>query len=156
HGNSRAAIGLQIAHAGRKGACRLPWEGDTPLPPSERWPLFAPSAIPFLPDGPVPKAMDRPDMDRVVSAFATGTERAALAGFAGVEIHMAHGYLLPSFLSPLSNRRRDEYGGSLENRLRFPLEVLDAVRSAWPSDKPLFVRISASDWMPDGSGTTEV
>ena len=94
-------------------------------------------------------------MDKVVADFAAATDRAQRAGFDLVELHMAHGYLLSSFLSPLSNRRTDAYGGSLENRLRFPLEVLDAVRATWPADRPVFVRISASDWMPDGSGTTE-
>jgi anthraniloyl-CoA monooxygenase len=117
---------------------------------------MAPSAKPFRADWPVPRAMDRADMTLVVEQFAAATERARRAGFDVVEIHMAHGYLLSSFLSPLSNLRTDDYGGSLGNRLRFPLEVLDAVREAWPAERPLFVRISASDWMPDGSGTTEV
>lgn len=155
HAHGAGKIGVQLAHAGRKGACALPWEGDRPLPPAERWPLLAPSAVPFLPDGPVPKAMDRADMDRVVTQFAAAADRAQRAGFDVVEVHMAHGYLLSSFLSPLSNRRTDAWGGSLEHRLRFPLEVLTAVRAVWPADKPLFVRISASDWMADGSGTTE-
>jgi anthraniloyl-CoA monooxygenase len=156
HAHSKAAVGLQLAHAGRKGACRLPWHGGAPLPLDEQWPLLAPSAIPFQPNGPVPKAMDRADMDLVVAQFVAGAERALRAGFDVVELHMAHGYLLSSFMSPLSNRRTDAYGGSLPNRLRFPLEVLDAVRTRWPADRPLFVRISASDWMPDGSGMTDV
>ena len=155
HAHGAGRIGVQLAHAGRKGACTRPWEGDRPLPPAERWPLLAPSAVPFLVDGPVPKGMDRDDMDLVVSQFAAAADRADRAGFDVVELHMAHGYLLSSFLSPLSNHRTDAYGGTLANRLRFPLEVLTAVRAVWPAGKPLFVRISASDWMPDGSGTTE-
>jgi anthraniloyl-CoA monooxygenase len=146
HARSRARIGLQLAHAGRKASCALPWEGGRPL---------GPSAIPFDAGWPAPRAMDRHDMDRIVRAFADGARRALEAGFDVVELHMAHGYLLSSFLSPLTNRRTDAWGGSLENRLRFPLEVLDAVRAVWPPDRALFVRISASDWMPDGSGMTE-
>lgn len=149
-----AAMGVQLAHAGRKGACALPWEGDAPLPEAERWPLLAPSAVPFLPDGPVPVEMTRGDLQDVVGWFAAAADRADRAGFDVVELHMAHGYLLSSFLSPLANRRTDAYGGSLANRMRFPLEVLAAVRAVWPERKPLFVRISASDWMPDGTGFT--
>jgi anthraniloyl-CoA monooxygenase len=155
HAHSRAKVGLQLAHAGRKGSCTLPWEGDRPLTGAAAWTTLGPSAIPFDTGWPAPKAMDRADMGHVAEAFAAGARRALAAGFDLVELHMAHGYLLSSFLSPLSNRRTDAYGGSLENRLRFPLEVLDAVRAAWPKDRPVFVRISASDWMPDGSGMTE-
>lgn len=155
HRHGTGGIGVQLAHAGRKGACARPWEGDAPLPPAERWPLLAPSAVPFLPGGPVPKAMDRADMDAVTAAFAAAADRADRAGFDVVELHMAHGYLLSSFLSPLSNRRTDAYGGALAHRMRYPLEVLAAVRAVWPARKPLFVRISASDWMEDGSGFTE-
>jgi anthraniloyl-CoA monooxygenase len=152
HGNTHARIGLQIAHAGRKGSCSVPWEGDAPLEGSAAWTTLAPSAIPWDEGWPAPKAMDRKDLDLVRTQFASAAERARRAGFDALEIHMAHGYLLSSFLSPLSNRRTDDYGGSLENRLRFPLEVLRAVRGAWGADLPLFVRISAHDWMPDGSG----
>jgi len=156
HGHSNAKVGIQLAHAGRKASCALPWEGDAPLPPAEAWTTYGPSAIPFGPGWPTPKEMTRADLEKVVADFAAGADRALRAGFDLVELHMAHGYLLSSFLSPLSNRRTDAYGGSLDNRLRFPLEVLDAVRATWPSQLPVFVRISATDWMPDGSGVTEL
>jgi anthraniloyl-CoA monooxygenase len=154
HTHSSAAIGLQLAHAGRKGSCQLPWEGDQPLRDARAWTTLAPSAEPFAPGWHVPKAMDRDDMVRVRDAFAAATRRADRAGFDLVELHMAHGYLLSSFLSPLANKRADEYGGSLENRMRFPLEVLDAARAAWPSHKPLSVRISATDWLDEEGGFT--
>ena len=153
HERTPAMLGLQLGHAGRKGATKLLWEGmDQPLP-SGGWPLIAPSALPYFPHSQVPKAMDRTDMDRVKSDFVKATERGARAGFDLLEIHMAHGYLLATFLSPLTNVRTDEYGGTLENRARYPLEVLDAVRAAWPANKPLSVRISAVDWQE--GGTTE-
>ena len=156
HESSRAKIGIQLAHAGRKGSCTRPWEGDRPLLAGEDpWETIAPSALPFDEGWHVPREMTRADMDRVVASFAAATERSVRAGFDLVELHMAHGYLLSSFLSPLSNARTDEYGGSLENRARFPLEVLDAVRAKWPGDRPLSVRISASDWMPNGGVTIE-
>ncbi len=156
HRHTPAKIGIQLAHAGRKGSTLHPWEGDdTPLAAEEGgWRTLAPSAVPFRPDWPVPKAMDRANMDAVRDAFVAATERSAEAGFDLIELHLAHGYLLSSFLSPLANLRQDEFGGSLDNRLRFPLEVVRAVRDAWPDDRPLLARISASDWMPDGSGTT--
>jgi len=156
HSNTLAKIGIQLAHAGRKGSNQLPWKGlDTPLLPEEgAWKCSAPSAIPFHPDWPVPREMTRQDMDRVVEAFALATHRSLEAGFDLIEIHMAHGYLLSSFISPLANQRDDEYGGRLDNRMRFPLEVFREVRRNWPADKPISVRISASDWMPDGSGMT--
>lgn len=150
HENSRAKIGIQLAHAGRKGSCSVPWEGDAPLLDDRRWQTIAPSAVPFDEGWHVPREMTRDDMDRVVLDMVAATKRADEAGFDLVELHMAHGYLLSSFLSPTSNLRTDAYGGSLENRLRFPLEVLEACREVWPDDKPLAVRISASDWMPDG------
>jgi len=156
HSNSDAKIGIQLAHAGRKGSVRHPWQGDD-LPLTEAqggWETLAPSAIPFRPEWPAPRAMNRADMDAVTQAFVRATEYALAAGFDLIEVHMAHGYLLSSFVSPLSNRREDEYGGSLGNRMRFPLEVFDAMRSVWPEDRPMSVRISASDWMPDGSGVT--
>ncbi|MBK8979389.1 MAG: bifunctional salicylyl-CoA 5-hydroxylase/oxidoreductase [Planctomycetes bacterium] len=149
HGNTPAKIGVQLAHAGRKGSTQHAWDGtDTPLD-AGAWETLAPSAIPFRPDWPAPRAMDRADMDRVRDDFAHAARLAHDAGFDLVELHMAHGYLLSSFLSPLSNRRDDDYGGSLANRLRFPLEVLDAVRAAWPADRPIAVRITACDWAGD-------
>jgi anthraniloyl-CoA monooxygenase len=151
HRNSRAKIGMQLAHAGRKGSCRVPWEDGLPLEEGG-WPLLAPSPIPFLPWGPVPKAMDRADMETVTADFVRATRLAEEAGFDLLELHLAHGYLLASFVSPLTNRRADAYGGSLENRMRFPLEVFDAVRAAWPEAKPISVRISANDWLPGGLG----
>ena len=150
HARSQARICLQLGHAGRKGATRLMWEGmDRPLP-TGGWDIVAPSPLPYYPDSPVPRAMTRRDMDQVTADFAQAATRADRAGFDMLELHCAHGYLLATFLSPLTNRRDDEYGGSLENRLRFPLEVWDAVRAAWPTDKPMSVRISASDWAEGG------
>ncbi len=155
HANSASKIGIQLAHAGRKASCSLPWEGDAPLTDESAWEAIGPSADPFGPGWPAPRAMTRADMDRVRDAFVAATERAERIGFDLVELHMAHGYLLSSFLSPESNRRTDEYGGSLENRLRFPLEVFDAVRAAWPTPKPMSVRVSATDWLEDqGRGIT--
>lgn len=154
HSHSAGKIGMQLAHAGRKGSCSLPWEGDRPLLGPQAWTTLGPSADSFLPDAPPPRAMRRSDMQAVCEQFVSAARRAARAGFDVLELHMAHGYLLSSFLSPLSNPRRDEYGGSLENRLRYPLEVLRAVRAAWPARQLLFVRISATDWMRDGSGVT--
>jgi anthraniloyl-CoA monooxygenase len=148
HTHSRARIGMQLAHAGRKGSCSRPWEGDAPLPRGG-WQTIGPSAVPFAPDWPAPAAMDAASMARVRDAFVRGARLCEAAGFDVVELHMAHGYLLSSFLSPLSNQRRDEYGGSLANRARFPLEVAAAVRDAWSASKPLFVRISATDWFDD-------
>jgi anthraniloyl-CoA monooxygenase len=153
HAHSRAKIGMQIAHAGRKGSTRVAWEGiDEPLP-SGNWPLIAASPLPWSPQNQVPKEMDRADMDRVRGQFARAAAMAEEAGFDLLEIHMAHGYLLSSFISPLTNRRTDAYGGDVAARMRFPLEVFDAVRAAWPDDKPLSVRISATDWVEEGGLT---
>lgn len=150
HTYSYAAIGMQLGHAGRKGSTRLAWEGaDEPLDEG-RWEVLAPSAIPWAAANPVPRAMDRADMDAVIQDHVRAAERARAAGFDMLEIHMAHGYLLATFISPLTNLRADEFGGSVANRMRFPLEVLDAVRAAWPAEKPLSVRISAVDWAPGG------
>ncbi len=150
HGRSRGRIGMQLAHAGRKGSVKVPWEGtDEPLP-GGNWPLLAPSALAWAEPNQVPRAMDRADMKKVRDDFARAARMAAEAGFDMVEIHCAHGYLLASFLSPLTNRRGDEYGGSLANRMRFPLEVFDAVREAWPVDRPVSVRLSGTDWVPGG------
>jgi len=149
HAHSAAKIGIQLAHAGRKGAVAHPWDRseDEPLPEAESWCTLAPSAIPFRPLWRAPRAMTRADMDAVRDAFVRATAMSAAAGFDLIELHMAHGYLLSSFLSPLSNRRTDAYGGSLDNRMRFPLEVFAAVREAWPANKPLAVRVSATDWL---------
>jgi len=151
HGASRAKIALQLGHAGRKAATRLQWEGDNEPLAAGAWPLVAPSALPFFPHSQLPREMTRADMDRVREDFVRATGYAITAGFDLLEIHMAHGYLLASFLSPLTNRRRDAYGGSLENRMRFPLEVFAAVRAKWPAERPMSVRISAVDWHPDGN-----
>ncbi|MCC6552615.1 MAG: bifunctional salicylyl-CoA 5-hydroxylase/oxidoreductase [Polyangiaceae bacterium] len=150
HQRSAAKIGIQLGHAGRKGSTRLLWEGmDEPLPEGG-WPLMSASAIPYGPRSPVPREMDRADMDRVVAEFVRATALSAEAGFDLLELHCAHGYLLASFISPLSNRRTDAYGGAIEGRMRFPLEVLDAVRAAWPAERPISVRVSAADWAAGG------
>jgi anthraniloyl-CoA monooxygenase len=154
HAHSASKIGIQLAHAGRKGSCNLPWEGDSPLRDARAWTTLGPSALPFASDWPAPRAMTRADMNKVRDDFVRATERARRAGFDLIELHCAHGYLLSSFLSPAANQRRDEYGGTLTNRLRFPLEVFEAVRAAWPSERPLAVRVSASDWLPAGEGIT--
>jgi anthraniloyl-CoA monooxygenase len=154
HAHTKSKIGLQLGHAGRKGSCNLPWEGDDPLKDGRAWRTIGPSADPFDAGWPAPKEMDRADMDRVVTEYVRATDRAQRAGFDMLELHMAHGYLLSSFLSPKSNSRKDRYGGSLENRLRFPLEVFDAVRTRWPKEKPIAVRISATDWLDDRGGQT--
>ncbi len=150
HAHSGAAIGVQLAHAGRKGATRRMWEGiDQPLDEGG-WPLLAPSPLPYLPHSQVPREMDRADLKRTREAFAASARRALDAGFDLVELHLAHGYLLASFLSPLTNRRGDEYGGALANRMRYPLEVVEAVREVWPEDRPLTARIPATDWLEGG------
>ena len=154
HGHSSAKIGLQLAHAGRKASCSLPWEGDRPLAQGA-WQTLGPSALPFGANWPVPREMDAKDLHRVRDEFVRSTQLAIAAGFDVIELHAAHGYLLSSFLSPLSNQRTDDYGGSLANRARFPLEVLRAVRAAWPSDRPLFVRLSATDWLGDRGFTID-
>jgi anthraniloyl-CoA monooxygenase len=148
HARSASKVGLQIGHAGRKASCSRPWEGDGPLAEGA-WQTLGPSATPFRASWPVPREMDRADMDRVRDDFVAAARRALAAGFDLLELHMAHGYLLSSFLSPLSNLRTDEYGGTLERRMRFPLEVARAVRAAWPADRPLAARISATDWLDD-------
>jgi anthraniloyl-CoA monooxygenase len=152
HGSSNAKIGVQLGHSGRKGSTKLMWEGiDEPLPtPEENWPVVAPSPLPYGPRNQVPRELTRAEMDVIKAEFAAAAASAARAGFDLLELHCAHGYLLSSFISPLTNRRTDEYGGSLEARLRYPLEVLDAVRAAWPAERPLTVRISATDWHGDG------
>jgi anthraniloyl-CoA monooxygenase len=150
HRETRAKIAIQLGHAGRKGATRRMWEGDVEPLESGAWPLLAPSALPYFPHSQVPREIDRAGMDQVIADHVRAARHAERAGFDLIEIHMAHGYLLASFLSPLTNRRTDEYGGAIENRMRFPLEVFDAVRAAWPDEKPMTVRISAVDWFPGG------
>ncbi len=155
HRDTLAWIGIQLGHSGRKGSTRLMWEGmDEPLE-AGNWELIAPSPLPYLPVSQVPREMTRQDMDLVRDQFVAATRMAAHAGFDLLELHCAHGYLLASFISPLTNRREDEYGGSLENRLRFPLEVFDAVRDAWPPEKPMTVRVSATDWYEGGISAQE-
>jgi len=151
HQNSDARIGIQLGHAGRKGSTQLGWQKmDHPLA-SGNWPLFSASALPYLPGiSETPRAMTRDDMDRVRDEFVQATRRAADAGFDWLELHCAHGYLLSSFISPLTNQRDDEYGGSLQNRLRYPLEVFRAIRAVWPESLPISVRISAHDWVEGG------
>ena len=152
HRESDARIAIQLGHAGPKGSTNAPWQGsgaDRPLADGN-WPLLAASAMPYLAEGQAPRAMTRADMDRIRDDFVHSTRLAAQAGFDWLELHCAHGYLLSSFISPLTNRRDDAYGGPLENRLRFPLEVFAAVREAWPQDKPISVRISAHDWVEGG------
>jgi anthraniloyl-CoA monooxygenase len=151
HANGQAKVALQIGHAGRKGSTRLAWDAiDMPLQ-AGGWPLLAPSPLPYIPGtSQVPREMNRGDMDGIKADFVAATHRAVEAGFDMVEFHAAHGYLMSSFISPLTNRRSDEYGGSLENRCRYPLEVFRAMREAWPAEKPMSVRISAHDWVPGG------
>jgi anthraniloyl-CoA monooxygenase len=150
HGHSTARIGVQLGHSGRKGSTRLMWEGmDEPLEEGN-WEVVAPSAIPYSAGNQTPRAATEADLDRVAEEFARSAAAAARAGFDLLELHCAHGYLLSSFLSPLANQREDAYGGCLANRLRFPLRVFDAVRAAWPADRPLAVRISATDWAEGG------
>ena len=155
HGHSRAKIAIQLGHAGRKASTKLSWEGDNEPLPTGGWPILAPSALPYYPHSQVPKEMTRGDMDRVVADFVRAAELAIEAGFDLLEVHAAHGYLLASFISPITNRREDEYGGSLQNRMRFPLEIFDAVRRVWPEEKPMSVRISATDWAPGGIGPAD-
>jgi anthraniloyl-CoA monooxygenase len=151
HSRTAAKIALQLGHAGPKGSTQLGWEtADAPLP-SGNWPLVAPSAIAYGPDNQFPRAMTRADMDRVRDQFVAAAQRGADAGFDWLELHCAHGYLLSAFLSPLTNHRDDAYGGSLEQRTRYPLEVFRAMRAVWPADKPMSVRISAHDWAPGGN-----
>jgi len=146
-----AVPGVQLAHAGRKGSCAVPWQGGTPLDVSSGgWQPLAPSAISFDTGHPQPHAVTLEEMDLIEAQFRASARRSLAAGFKVVEVHMAHGYLLHEFLSPLVNQRSDNYGGSLENRLRFPLRVVEAVREEWPEELPLFVRISATDWVPGG------
>ncbi|PDT88148.1 oxidoreductase [Bradyrhizobium sp. Y36] len=150
HGNSAAKICLQLGHAGRKGATKLMWDGmDRPLEEGG-WDVVSASPLPYFPDSQVPRELDRAGMNAVRDAFVAAAERGERCGFDMLELHCAHGYLLASFISPLTNTRTDQYGGSLENRLRFPLEIFEALRAVWPSHKPMSVRISATDWAEGG------
>jgi anthraniloyl-CoA monooxygenase len=151
HKYSTAKMGIQLGHAGRKGSQKVPWEGDDEPLANGNWTLYSPSAIAWSEHNQTPKPMTRSDMDKVLADHVAAAKRADKAGFDWLEIHMAHGYLLASFLSPLTNQRTDEYGGSVQNRLRFPLEVFDAVRKVWPAHKPMSVRISATDWAQGGN-----
>jgi anthraniloyl-CoA monooxygenase len=153
HRWSDAAVGVQLAHAGRKGSTCIPWRGGAPLEGEDAWTTCAPSALAWDEKTPAPREMTRADLDAVRDAFVRGARLAAAAGFDLVELHAAHGYLLSSFLSPATNRRTDAYGGPLANRMRWPLEVFEAVRAAWPAERPVSVRISATDWLPGGFGS---
>ena len=151
HASSSAKIGLQLGHSGPKGSTQLGWEQmDEPLHDGN-WPLLAASAVAYGAQNQLPRAMTRADMDAMTAAFVGSTERAAAAGFDWLELHCAHGYLLSAFICPLTNQRDDAYGGTLENRCRYPLEVFRAMRAVWPADKPMSVRISAHDWAPGGN-----
>lgn len=145
-------IAVQLSHAGRKASVEVPWKGGAQLPPGDArgWQTVAPSAIPFHEGQVAPQALDRQELKRIRDAFAASAVRAARVGIDAIQIHAAHGYLLHQFLSPLSNQRSDEYGGSLENRMRFPLEVFDAVRNAFPENRPVSVRVSGTDWVAGG------
>jgi len=150
-----AKLGIQLAHAGRKGSAHTPFEGGKALAPDEgAWTTVAPSALPYGPGWHVPQALTKEGMREVKQQFVDAAKRAVRIGFDLAELHAAHGYLLHEFLSPISNQRADEYGGSLENRMRFPLEVFDAVRAVWPKERPLGARVSATDWI-DGGWTPE-
>ena len=151
HVNSDAKVALQLGHAGPKGSTQVGWEEiDEPLS-EDNWPLIGASPIAYGPNNQTPREMTRDDMDRVLADFLRATRMGEEAGFDFLELHCAHGYLLSSFISPLSNKRSDDYGGGIENRLRYPLEVLRAMRAAWPEHKPMSVRISAHDWAPGGN-----
>jgi anthraniloyl-CoA monooxygenase len=150
HRHTEAKICLQLGHSGPKGSTKLGWQGmDEPLDEGN-WELIGPSAVPWSPNNQVPRPMTRTDMDDVLAAFLRATVMAEECGFDMLELHCAHGYLLSAFITPLMNRRTDEYGGALKNRLRFPLEVFRAMREVWPQHKPMSVRISATDWVEDG------
>ncbi len=152
-----AQLGIQLAHAGRTASTPPPFDGGKPLTPEEgAWTTLAPSALSFAPDWHVPKALDAAGMAQVKQQFVDATKRAQRIGFDLIEMHAAHGYLMHEFLSPISNQRTDQYGGSTENRMRFPLEVFDAMRAAWPQDKPLGVRVSATDWVDGGLVPEEI
>lgn len=148
---SNMPVAIQLAHAGRKASTQVPWRTGTAVAAADGgWTPLAPSALPFDGDHPTPQALDHEGLRQIREAFAAATRRAAAIGIDAIEVHAAHGYLLHEFMSPLVNQRTDEYGGSLENRMRFPLEVFDAVREAFPAGKPVGIRISATDWVAGG------
>lgn len=149
---SNMPLAIQLGHAGRKASTEVPWKGGQQIAPraGNGWQTIAPSSVPFGRNANAPAAMDKDELKRVRKAFAEAAGRAGRLGLDAIQIHAAHGYLLHQFLSPLSNRREDEYGGSLENRLRFPLEVFDAIRAAFPADRPVTVRVSGTDWVEHG------
>ncbi len=160
HRHTKARFAMQLGHAGAKGATKEPWKWDPaildePLPAAEQWPLLSASALPYDTYSPVPEAITRQQMDMVRDQFVESTQRAARAGFDMLELHAAHGYLISAFITPVQNKRTDEYGGSLENRLRYPLEVFRAMRAVWPADRPMSVRISAHDWMGEDGNTDD-
>ena len=142
-----SVVGIQLGHSGRKGSTVAPWEGGGLIEGPDAWETECASAVPYLPGWPAPRAMDAAGMDRVKTAFADAAKRADRAGFDVIQLHVAHGYLLHQFLSPITNQRTDGYGGSSENRMRFPLEIFETVRAALPADKPVMVRLSATDWI---------
>src|SRR5689334_330373 len=149
--HSKTAVAMQLAHAGRKASSHTPWDGGQLIPVSEGgWRPEGPSAVPHKESETPPLALDAAGLARVREAFVTSAKRAERLGIDAIEVHSAHGYLLHQFLSPIANRRTDQYGGSLQNRMRFPLEVFDAVRAAFPSDKPVGVRVSSTDWIEGG------
>ena len=150
-----AVAGIQLAHAGRKASTAPPWKGGGPLDAEDSWETVAPSAIPFAPNYPAPHALSLAEIDEIVEQFAMAARRASQAGFKVAEIHMAHGYLMHQFLSPLSNQRQDSQGGDLAGRMQVPLRVAQAVRAAWPDSLPLFVRVSATDWAEGGWDLTQ-
>ena len=147
-----AVAGIQLAHAGRKASCELPWNGGTVIPPGAKngWQAMAPSSLPFRPGDPAPQALTKSEIQHTIQLFAAAAQRAVAAGFEVIEIHAAHGYLLHEFLSPVSNHRGDEYGGSFANRVRLVIEVIEAIRAEMPPHLPLFMRISATDWTDGG------
>lgn len=148
-GGGSTPFGIQLAHAGRKGASEVPWAGGKPITDERAWLNLAPSAVAHEDGWPLPEAMDEAAIAEAVAQFAEATRRADHIGVDVIELHGAHGYLMHQFLSPVSNKRNDDYGGSLDNRMRFPLAVFDAVRAAWPAHKPLGIRITGGDWMGD-------
>jgi len=150
--NSDMPVGIQLGHAGRKASTAKPWDGGHAIAPNDEngWQVSAPSAIPFLDGNPVPEALSKERIAEIITRFADAAKRADRLGIDAIELHGAHGYLIHQFLSPLSNQRTDEYGGSLENRMRFALEIYDAVRAEFSADKPVGIRISASDWVEGG------
>jgi len=153
--NGDTAIGIQLAHSGRKGSAHIPWEGGGPLLPNEgAWKAMAPSAIARDPAWPVPKEMSLSEIEKLKNDYVLSTKRAIRLGIDLIELHIAHGYLLHSFTSPISNQRNDKYGGNFENRMRLPLEIVTSIRAVWPKDKPMGARITGNDWL-DGGITTE-